>query len=51
MGDKLVGDKQGEQASAEAVADVGHQVEGAAQRRPSPQQVPLPPFIVSPFIV
>ncbi len=43
----LVGKKQGEQASAEAVADVGHQVEGAAQRRPSPLQVPLPSIIAS----
>ncbi|KAL0052968.1 hypothetical protein WJX82_010522 [Trebouxia sp. C0006] len=36
----LVGEKQCEQASAEAVADAGHQVDSlVAQRRPSPQQV------------
>jgi len=42
---KLVEEEQGEQARAEAVADVGHQVEEAAQHSPSPLQVPLPSFI------
>ncbi|DBA95515.1 TPA: hypothetical protein ACH3X3_013370 [Trebouxia sp. C0006] len=35
---KLVEEEQGEQARAEAVADVGHQVEEAAQHSPSPLQ-------------